>query len=41
MKKSYDVEIVNTKGIMSSNQQALFRNRLKQLIEQSKEIHIG
>jgi hypothetical protein len=40
MKESYDVEIVNTKGILNSNQQAFFRNRLKQLLEKEEIISI-
>lgn len=40
MKESYNVEIVNTKGIMSSDQQAFFRNHLKQLLEKEEIISI-
>jgi len=40
MKESYDVEIVNTKGIMNSDQQALFRNHLKQLLNKEEIISI-
>lgn len=40
MKESYHVEIINTKGIMSSAQQAKFRNRLKKLLEREEIISV-
>ena len=40
MKETYTVEIVNTKRVLSKNQQAFFRDRLKQLLEKEEIISI-